>query len=334
MRTRMVPLVIFVAFAATSIYAQNPPAGQARPAPQPRRAPAVRAAPFGPQPGVTGARNPTDLKTVLYYTADALGMLRGGREVDWVLSMQLWGTGTLTVDGRPCRTTNYHATVRYPAITASSAAASNAQSRGESKLLGVPGMRAQFTCAGTPRPQVQVVAGRYAWNEEKVGINATPAMNTVNDRLLQLWTLIPESVVKAAMAAGAGTSVSQEAGMAVLTFPMPEPFQAATMKVTINPKIFRIDTNPAGEKRQYSHLIERSELRIGDRLIETAYSQYGDWNEEDLQSMILLPRRIVQKQNGVTTVDLTLTKTDTYNPYIIMPIPQSVVASQGAAPRQ
>ena len=102
------------------------------------------------------------------------------------------------------------------------------------------------------------------------------------------------------------------------------------MKVTINPKIFRIDTNPAGEKRQFSHLIDRSELRLGDRVIETAYSQYGDWNEEDLKSMILLPRRIVQKQNGVTTVDLTLTKTDTYNPYVIMPIPANVADSRGS----
>jgi hypothetical protein len=323
MRTRMVSLAVFAAFAAVTLSAQAPPAGQAKAAPQPRRA-AVRVNPFGPQPGVTGTRNPTDLKTVLYYTADALGMLRGAREVDWVLTMQLWGTGTITVDGRPCRTTNYQAMVRYQSIPAAAGAANNAQFRGESKTIGVPGMRVVATCAGTAKPQVQVVAGKYAWNEEKVGLNATPAMSAVNDRLLQLWTLIPESVVKAATLAGANTMLTEEAGKAVLTFPMPEPFQAATMKVWINPKIFRIDTNPAGQKRQFSHLIERSEVRLGERVIDTTYSDYGDWNEEDLQSMILLPRRIVQKQNGTTTTDLTLTKTDTYNPYVIMPIPAGV----------
>lgn len=328
MRTRMVSLVVFAAFAAATLDAQAPSAGQAKPAPQPRRAP-VRVNPFGPQPGVTGTRNPTDLKTVLYYAADALGMLRGGREVDWVLTMQLWGTGTVTLDGRPCRTTNYHAMVRYQSIPAAAAAANNAQFRGESKVIGVPAMRVGATCAGIATPKVQVVAGTYAWNEEKIGLNATPAMSAVNDRLLQLWTLIPESVVKAAMLAGANTVLTDDAGKAVLTFPMPEPFQAATMKVWISPKIFRIDTNPAGQKREYSHLIERSELRVGDRVVETTYTEYGDWNEEDLQSMILLPRRIVQKQNGTTTVDLTITKTDTYNPYVIMPIPASVAPVSG-----
>ena len=335
MRTRLVSLAIFTAFAAGSLHAQNPSAGTVRSA-TPVRKPAVRVAPFGPQPGVTGTRNPMDLKTILYYAADALGMLRGPREVDWVLTMEFWGTGIVTLEGKPCKTTDYQAMVRYQAIPAAAAVASNARFRGESPLIAVPALRVAAKCAGTPKPQIQVVAGKYAWNEEKIGMNATPANSAVSDRLLQLWTFIPESVVKAATMAGTHLALSDDAGKPVLTFPMPEPLQSATMKVWINPKIFRIDTNPAGEKRQYSHLIERSELRIGDRIIDTTYNQYGDWNEEGLQTMILLPRRIVQKQNGVTTLDLTITKTDTFNPYIIMPIPASVApaANQTTASRQ
>jgi len=323
MRKRMVSLILFAALGAVAVDAQNPPAGSGKPAAPARRATAPPN-PFGPQPGVTGTRNPTDLKTVMYYAADALGMLRGPREVDWVLSMQLWGTGTFALDGRPCRTTNFHAMVRYPAIPAAAAAANNAQFRGESKLIGVPAMRVAATCAGSSKPQISVVAAKYAWNEEKIGTNATPAPGTTNDRLLQLWTLIPESLIKAATIAGASTMMTFEGDKPVLAFPLPEPFQSATMKVWISPKIFRIDTNPAGEKRSFSHLIERSEVRVGDKVIETTYSEYGDWNEKDLNSMILLPRRIVQKQNGATTVDLTLTRTDTFNPYIIMPIPANV----------
>jgi hypothetical protein len=323
MRKRLVPLVIFATLGAASLQAQSPPTAPAKPTPPARRA-AAPPNPFGQQPGVTGARNPTDLKTVLYYTADALGMLRGPREVDWVLTMQLWGTGMFAMDGKPCRTTNLHAMVRYAAIPAASAAANNAQSRGESKLIGVPAMRVSATCAGSSRPQISVVAAKYAWNEEKVGINATPVPGAVVDRLLQLWTLIPESLVKAATMAGANTTVTFEGDKPVLAFPMPEPFQSASMKVWISPKIFRIDTNPAGQKRQFSHLIERSELRLNDKVIETTYADYGDWNEKDLYSMVLLPRRIVQKQNGTTTVDLTITKTDTFNPYVIMPIPANV----------
>src|SRR5215471_8014839 len=139
-------LLAVVALAAT-LNAQSAPPGGAKPAVAARR-PVTRVAPFGPQPGVTGTRNPTDLKTVLYYTADALGMLRGPREVDWVLTMELWGAGTMTRDGKACRTTDYHAMVRYKAIPAAAAAtAGNAQFNGESKLLGVPGLRVSATCA-------------------------------------------------------------------------------------------------------------------------------------------------------------------------------------------
>ena len=40
--------------------------------------------------------------------------------------------------------------------------------------------------------------------------------------------------------------------------------------------------------------------------------------------MVLLPRHLVVKQGGVTMLDLAITKTDTYNPYVIMPLPANV----------
>ena len=78
MRQIFAPLAIVAALAAV-LHAQNAPGTTKG---TPARRPTARVAPFGPQPGVTGTRNPTDLKTVLYYAADALGMLRGPREVD------------------------------------------------------------------------------------------------------------------------------------------------------------------------------------------------------------------------------------------------------------
>ena len=324
----LAPIAIVVALVAT-LHAQSTP-GAARPA-APARRPAPRVAPFGPQPGVTGTRNPTDLKTVLYYAADGLGMLRGPREVDHVLTMEVWAAGTIARDGKPCRTSDYHAWVRYRAIPEAAAAANLAQLRGqfrgESAAIGVPALRVSATCAGSTKPRVDVVAGGYAWNEEKAGLNATPAMETFEDRATQLWTLIPESVMKAAIAAGDKTMLSQENGQPVLTFPLPEPLQNAAMKVWISPKIFRVDTNPAGQKTAFSHLLERSQLTLGGHVIETRYTEYGDWNEKDLNSMILLPRRIVQTRDGNTVVDLTISKTDTFNPYIIMPIPAVLTRS-------
>lgn len=339
MRAKALAMAAVVALAALTSPAQVAPAAQSAPLAQKsvpsaqksvpaarRSAPAPqKGAPFGPQPGVEGARNPTDLKTILYYAADALGMLRGAREEDAILTMQMWATGTMNVGGQPCKLANYLASIRY-AVAAR-------------QKVPVPAMRVDFACAGAngrPGPrQIQVVAARFAWNETKPGMNATPAPGAVNERALELWTMIPESVIKAAVAAGANTKVTTEGGAVVLTFPLPAPFETAAMMATLNPKIFRVDTNPAGVKREFSHLIDRTETRFGNSVIETTYADYGDWNEADLKSMILLPRHIVQKRGGVTVLDLTITKTDTYNPYVIMPLPETMksAAQQPAAQR-
>ena len=37
-----------------------------------------------------------------------------------------------------------------------------------------------------------------------------------------------------------------------------------------------------------------------------------------------LPKHIVETQNGMTVLDLSVTNTNTYNPYVIMPIPANV----------
>ena len=37
---------------------------------------------------------------------------------------------------------------------------------------------------------------------------------------------------------------------------------------------------------------------------------------------------IVQKRGGVTISDLTITETNTYNPYVIMPVPDNVKSTR------
>ena len=59
----------------------------------------------------------------------------------------------------------------------------------------------------------------------------------------------------------------------------------------------------------------------------TTYSDYGDWNAKDYKSDALLPRRIVQERNGAKVMDLTLTMSQTYNPYVVMPVPENVRAA-------
>jgi hypothetical protein len=58
------------------------------------------------------------------------------------------------------------------------------------------------------------------------------------------------------------------------------------------------------------------------------YSDYGDWND-DAKADVFLPRHIVQKKNGGIEFDLTLEHTNTYNPYVIMPVPENVSKASG-----
>jgi len=57
-------------------------------------------------------------------------------------------------------------------------------------------------------------------------------------------------------------------------------------------------------------------------LPETTYSDYKDLGE--IQSDVLFPSHIVQKQGGAAVLDLTITKTDAINPYVVFPVPESV----------
>ena len=88
-----------------------------------------------------------------------------------------------------------------------------------------PGMRLDITRADGQR-EIQVVSGTFAWNEiDKIGGglqpgwgSAVPAMETVTDRLLRLWTT-PIGLYKAAATASAKAQVTIENGAVVLTFP-------------------------------------------------------------------------------------------------------------------
>jgi len=44
---------------------------------------------------------------------------------------------------------------------------------------------------------------------------------------------------------------------------------------------------------------------------------------------VYTPARIVQTIDGQPVLDLTVQKTNTYNPYILMPVPESVQKAAG-----
>jgi hypothetical protein len=120
-----------------------------------------------------------------------------------------------------------------------------------------------------------------------------------------LWTL-PAGAIKAANDAGAATKVSTENGRTVVAYPIAS--LKADVKLTLNT----------------DNRIAQVESRMGGVTTVTTYEEYGDWNGADYLSDVMFPKHIVQKRGNMTITDLTVTKTNTYNPYVIMPIPDSV----------
>jgi hypothetical protein len=251
------------------------------------------------------------VKDTLYRIGDALGMLRDIEERDAILTMDWRATGTMLVDGQPCVLANYRGQVRY----------------------SVPALRIDYACAQPDgkagRRHVEVIANAIAWNETAPGAGATPAPNAVSDRLVQFWSL-PYSVYKAAMLAGNNAKTTLEGGVLYLTYPLPAPLNG-TARVALNTTDAIELTMDSGEKYQLSYWIDRVEVRVGNVVIATTYSDYEELNEPDYRSDVLFPRHTTQERNGSTIADLTAQRTNTYNPYVVMPVPANIKAAYPAS---
>lgn len=245
----------------------------------------------------------------------ALGMIRGPQRIDAINTLEYWGTGLTYNLGQayrpdapwPAFKTTYHASLSY-AAQAMRVDLTRSNPDGPLQGGGLP--------LAAPQRQVQVASGLFAWNESVPGggfipgTTATPAPGALNDRVLQLWTL-PFGALKAADRAGAKAKVSVDNGVTSIVFPLPGALDGITMKVTLN------------DKKQ----VERVETRgdnpvLGDLVTETTYSGYKDLGE--IATDVLFPSHIVQKQGGFPVLDLTITKTDANNPYLVFPVPDNV----------
>ena len=146
---------------------------------------------------------------------------------------------------------------------------------------------------------VQVVSGMHAWTEG--GAQPAPNPAAVTERLRQLW-LTPHGVIKAAAASGATADGN------VVTFPI----EGRDVRVTLN------DGN----------LVERVEYLmansvVGDVPVEVTYSDYGEFGG------IRFPRRIVEKQDGFETLDITVA-TVMPNAAVSLPVPANVTQAPPA----
>jgi len=252
---------------------------------QAQQAPAGR---YTPAPGAK------DLKAVLFNWKWYMGMLRGPQEIEAVATLEHQATGTIQIDGQPCRLTKYRMSNNYQTT----------------------GQRIQYSCLrqnGQTFNAIEVVSGEYAWDEDIVGAEivpgkgkATPKPALLQERLIRLWAS-PQGAPKAATAGGDKTTVAHDTGKPVVTFSIPG-VPTAIAKATLNAQ------NQA----------ERIEVRNGELVLEFNYAKYDDYNNELNRIEAFLPGTIVEKRNGVTVRDLTTTVSETGNLYVVMPVPDSV----------
>ena len=254
-----------------------------------------------------GAQSGTDRARVLRAAADALGMLRWSDigaattrlpAIDVVNTMEFDASGTADNAGRAVK-------VRYRVAAG----------------YNPPAMRVEITRAdsdaGGPQRSIQTVRENFAWDESELGAGlvpgkgvATPMNVTVNDRLLQVWTL-PYGVVKSALAAGERTVVSTEAGATVVTFPLSGPLAGITVKATLDANYFitRVETRADSPA-------------LASLATQTEYANYAD--RAEVLTDIKTPGRIVRRQGGRTLLDVEVKTWETNNPYLVFPVPPNV----------
>jgi hypothetical protein len=243
-----------------------------------------------------------DVKTLLFELANSMGMLRGLQQEDSILTLEHWAKGTMTVGQQKYDVPEYRLSVNY----------------------SVPGIRIDVrrqTPGGQPQRQIEVVSGASAWNETERGRNPTAARDRAKERLVYLWTT-PMGIVKAARMAGAKATIRMAGGATVLSFPLPAPADDVTLHATVRKDASLLIPDEAALKTLVGTYVVRVET-AGAVVTDTTYAEYGDWNWEDYQADILLPRRMTRRQ-GDTTLELVTTNTNTYNPYVVMPVPENV----------
>ena len=267
------------------------------------------------KPPYTPAKDARDLRAVLYNWTWYTGMLRGLDEHELMASLEYQGTGTIQVDGQPCRLTKYRASINYQ----------------------LPGERVQYSCTranGQTYTAIEVLSGQYAWNEDIAGAEivagkgkATPMPAAVQERLIRFWAS-PQGAPKAAILGvnetsewGANpatllqdgvttagkTTLAWEGAKAVLTFPIPG-VAGATATATLDAK----------------YMAERVVVKQGTQTTEFTYNDYRDWNNPLNKVDVLYAGRLTERRNGAAVRDLTTTETETGSVYVVMPVPASV----------
>jgi len=284
----------------------------------------------GGQEAYTPEPDARDLKSVLFNWPWHMGMLRGIEEHELVITLEYRAEGTIQVNGQACAIEPFEDAPREGELGTSGYRTSTSYQQ--------PGSRTEIECTlpnGQTVSSIEVVSGEFAWNEDIPGGGlvagegtATPAPDTLDERLIRLWAS-PQGAAKAAIA-GAGiplrrvwrnpgglleegtstigdTSVTWDSDTPVISFPIPG-VDGATA-------VARLDDRFMAESVVVTH---------GRDTYEFAYSDYDDYNNPLHLIEVYMAGSITESKNGEVLRDLTTTQTETGSVYVVVPVPASV----------
>ena len=166
----------------------------------------------------------------------------------------------------------------------------------------IPAARVDVEKSSAGERTIGVAAASLAWDEETPGIYLRPAGTSAAERLKLIW-LLPHGVILAGAKAPDKVSVAEKSGQRELSVPLPTGLEAKGV------------LDAAG-------LMTRVEIKIGAQLFTGDYSDYKDFQGYG----VMFPTRIVQKVDGRTIADLTVTEA-LANPYMIFPPPKELKQS-------
>jgi glyoxylase-like metal-dependent hydrolase (beta-lactamase superfamily II) len=251
---------------------------------------------------VFGGSTSAQQSDVLKAASDALGASN-------IKTLQFTGSGTQYSVGQ-----NFLPNEPWPPVPVTSYTASINFDTGSMRLELLRHMGDQMPRGGGApftgdQRQIQVVGGNYAWNVPVAApgnqnpASAPPAAAAPGsqlERMLQLWST-PQGFVKAAIANHA--TMKKAAGGTDVSFTVGGKYKM-TGTIDAQNHVARVLT-----------WIDQS--IVGDMPVETTYTGYKDF------AGVQFPSRIVQKQDGFPSLDLTISSV-TANPAVDIAVPDNV----------
>jgi hypothetical protein len=166
----------------------------------------------------------------------------------------------------------------------------------------VPGYRFDYEANGARH--IDVWSYKHAWNETTPGVGATPAMNTLDQRIPLIW-LTPQGAIWTAIYAERKTKVSTVGGKTVFTAPFEQ------LRI--------VSTTTLGK----DHLPEKTVLKYKGKTYEATFADYV---AEEPAYLSKFPSKMVWKLDGKEIGNFNITDFHA-NAYAIFNVPASVITA-------